>query len=174
MSDGALIRKEEIMIKWERLADAGKPALNEAITVENFELLCFFLAYWIFELGSCAAPIGPGNNLEIMSTRIIKVSSAPSVIGIDLVRPMMMRICPERKPALPDSPKDFVKLHFAHKKGVMLRRNLAVGVVEVQSDLIIYLHRQERSKRSRSRKPENFNKKSCGLDLVARVDDGMV
>jgi glycogen debranching enzyme len=37
MSDGALIRKEEIGIKWERLVDAGEPALDEVITVENFE-----------------------------------------------------------------------------------------------------------------------------------------
>ena len=37
MFDGALIRKEEIGVKWERLADAGEPALDEVITVENFE-----------------------------------------------------------------------------------------------------------------------------------------
>jgi len=37
MSDGALIRKEAIGIKSERLADAGEPALDELITVENFE-----------------------------------------------------------------------------------------------------------------------------------------
>src|SRR4029078_12182355 len=108
------------------------------------------------------------------SIRVFKVSSAPSVIGIDLVRPMVMRVCPERKPAPPNAPENFVKLHLAHQKGVMLRRNFAVSVVEVQSDLIIHLHRQERSKGSWSRKPENFNKKSCGLALVARVDDGMV
>src|SRR5262245_53572292 len=128
----------------------------------------------IFELGSDAAAIGSGNYLEIMSTRVFKVSSAPSVIGIDLVRPVMMGICPERKPALPDAPENFVKLHFAHQKRVMLRRNFAVSVVEIQSDLIIHLHRQERSKGSWSRKPENFNKKSRGRALVARMDDGMV
>jgi glycogen debranching enzyme len=37
MSGGALIPKEQIGIKWERLADAGKPALDEAITIENFD-----------------------------------------------------------------------------------------------------------------------------------------
>src|SRR5262245_52679741 len=109
-----------------------------------------------------------------MSTRVIKVSSAPSVIGIDLVRSMMMGICPERKPALSDALENFVKLHFAHQKSVMLCRNLAVGVVEIQSNLIIHLHRQERSKGSWSGKPENFHKKSCGRSLVARMDDSMV
>ncbi len=37
MSDGALIRKEEIGIRWERLVDARKRALNEVITIRNFE-----------------------------------------------------------------------------------------------------------------------------------------
>ncbi len=37
MSGGALIRKEGIGIKWERMVDAGKPALDEVITLENFE-----------------------------------------------------------------------------------------------------------------------------------------
>src|SRR5215813_4301544 len=109
-----------------------------------------------------------------MTARIFKVSSAPSVIGIDLVRPMVMRVCPERKPPLPDAPENFVKLHLAHQKGVMLRRNIVVSVGEIQSDLIIHLHSQERSEWSWNRKPEDFNKKSCGRALIARVDDGMV
>src|SRR5262249_11955988 len=104
-----------------------------------------------------------------MTARIFKVSAAPSAIGIDLVRLMVMRVCPKWKPALPDAPENFVKFHVAHQKGVMLRRNIAVSVVEVQSDLIIHLHRQERSKGSWSGKPEYFNKKSCGRAFVARV-----
>jgi len=109
-----------------------------------------------------------------MTTRIFKVSAAPSVIGIDLVRPMVMRVCPERKPAPPDAPENFVKLRIAHQKGVMLRRKISISVGEVQSDLIIRLHRKEWSKGGWSWKPENFNKKSCGRALVVRVDDGMV
>src|SRR5215813_3127364 len=107
-----------------------------------------------------------------MSTRIFKVSPTPSIIGIDLIRPMMMRVCPERKPAPLDAPENFIKLRITHQKRVMLRRNLPVRVVEVQSDLVIQLHRQERSKGSRRRKSENFHKKSCGLALVSRGDDG--
>jgi glycogen debranching enzyme len=37
MSGGGLIRKEEIGIRWERLVDPGKPALDELITIENYE-----------------------------------------------------------------------------------------------------------------------------------------
>lgn len=37
MSGGALIRKEEIGIRWRRLVDARKPALDEVITIKNFE-----------------------------------------------------------------------------------------------------------------------------------------
>jgi hypothetical protein len=109
-----------------------------------------------------------------MTARIFKVSAAPSVIGIDLARPMVMRVCPERKPALPDATENFVKLHIAHQKGVMLWRNISISVGEVQSDLIISLNRKEWSKAGWGRKPENFNKKSCGRALVVRVDDGMV
>src|SRR5262249_48992770 len=36
MTDGTLIHKEEIGIRWDRLMDANKPALNELITLENF------------------------------------------------------------------------------------------------------------------------------------------
>lgn len=36
MADGRLIHKEEIGIKWERILDAGRLALDERITVENF------------------------------------------------------------------------------------------------------------------------------------------
>ena len=36
MADRTLIRKEEIGVKWERLVDAGQPALDELITLENF------------------------------------------------------------------------------------------------------------------------------------------
>src|SRR5262245_60669314 len=101
-----------------------------------------------------------------MSTAVFEVSSVPAVIGIDLVRTMVMRVRPERKPTPMNAPENFVKLHITHQKSVMLRRNFAVGVVEVQSDLIIQLHSHERSKGSWSRKPENFDKKSRGLSLV--------
>src|SRR5262245_26295566 len=126
------------------------------------------------QLRALCLAIGSGHNLKIMTARIFKVSATSSAIGIDLVRPMVMRVCPERKPAPPDAPENFVKLHLAHQKGVMLRRNIAVGVVEVQSDLIIHLDSQERSEWSWNRKSEDFNKKSCGRALIARVDDGMV
>src|SRR5215510_9729270 len=121
-----------------------------------------------------AAAIRSGHNLEVMTARIFKVSAAPSVIGIDLVRPMVMRVRPEGKPALPDAAEYFVKLRIAYHKGVMLRRNFAVSVLEVKSDLIIHLHSKERSEGGWGREPENFNKKSRGRALVARVDDGMV
>src|SRR5262245_14889348 len=109
-----------------------------------------------------------------MSIRVFKVSPTPSVIGIDLVLQMVMGVCPERKPSPLDTPENFVKLHLAHQKSVMLRGNLAVSVVEVQGDLIVHLHRQERSEGNWSRKPENFNKKSRRLALVARWNDGVV
>jgi glycogen debranching enzyme len=35
-SDGELIRKEQLGVKWERMVNAGKPALDEVITLENF------------------------------------------------------------------------------------------------------------------------------------------
>ncbi|MBO0726540.1 MAG: amylo-alpha-1,6-glucosidase [Blastocatellia bacterium] len=37
MSGGALIRKEGIGVRWERLVNAGKLALDELITLENYE-----------------------------------------------------------------------------------------------------------------------------------------
>ncbi len=37
MYGGALIRKEGIGVKWERLVNADRPALDELITMENFE-----------------------------------------------------------------------------------------------------------------------------------------
>src|SRR5262245_30140574 len=109
------------------------------------------------QLPAVCVALWPGHDLEIMTGRIFKVSATPSVIGIDLVRPMVMRVCPERNPALPNAPENFVKLHIAHQKGVMLRRNISIRVGEVQSDIIIRLHRQEWSKGGWSRKPENFN-----------------
>src|SRR5262249_7417287 len=102
------------------------------------------------------------------------VSSAPSVMSVDLIRQMMMRVRPERKPAPPDAPEDFVKLLFAYQKGVMLRRNLAFSVVEVQSDLIIHPNRQERSTGNWSREPEHYNKKACGLAFAPLGNDGVV
>src|SRR5262245_12367430 len=121
-----------------------------------------------------AAAIRSGHNLEIMTARIFKVSAAPSVIGIDLVRPMVMRVRPEGKPAPLDAAEYFVKLRIAYHKGVMLRRNFAVSVREVKSDLVIHLDRKERTEGGWGREPENFDKKSCGCALVARMDDGMV
>ena len=109
------------------------------------------------QLPAVCVALWPGHNLEIMTARIFKVSAAPSVIGIDLVRPMVMRVRPELKPAPPDAPENFVKLYFAHQKGVMLRRNISISVGEVQSDIIIRLNRKEWSKGGWSRKPENFN-----------------
>jgi glycogen debranching enzyme len=37
MAGGELIRKEGIGVRWERMVDAGKPALDELITIENYE-----------------------------------------------------------------------------------------------------------------------------------------
>src|SRR5262245_18595285 len=121
-----------------------------------------------------AAAIRSGHNLEIMTARIFKVSAAPSVIGIDLVRPMVMRVRPEGKPAPPDAAEYFVKLRIAYHKGVMLRRDFLVSVQQIKSDLIVHLDRKEWAEGRWSREPEDFNEKSCGFAHVARVDDGMV
>jgi len=70
-------------------------------------------------------------------------------------------ISPVTKAALLDAREDAIKVLFADQKGIVLRRNLAVLLIEIQRHAVINLYHQHRPERRRRRQAKNFCHKAC-------------
>src|SRR2546423_1246251 len=67
---------------------------------------------------SAAAAVRAGEDLEVVAAGVGEVAPAAAVAVIDLVRHAVVRIRPERNPALADATEDLVELGFAHQERV--------------------------------------------------------
>src|SRR6516162_4089385 len=98
-----------------------------------------------------AAPVRPGNHLEIVAVWIAKIDAASTIVVVDLARPAAPRISPVVEAAILDATEDGVEVSFADQEGVVLRPNRALGVGKVERDAIVQLDDVEMAEAGRHR-----------------------
>jgi hypothetical protein len=65
---------------------------------------------------------------------IFEVNAAAPVIAVDFAGAVLAGVGPVLEPSLADAAEDPIEIVFTQKEGVMLGRDLIVGVVEVEGD----------------------------------------
>jgi hypothetical protein len=66
-----------------------------------------------------------------VAIRVLEIDATPAVVVINLTFLGSCRIGPEGKASFLNSPKDLIELRFTNKKRIVLRRDLAILVHEV-------------------------------------------
>src|SRR5258706_12458748 len=120
------------------------------------------------------APVGPGDNFQVMAIGVGEVNTPPAVVVVDLARAAAHRVGPVFKPPLANSPENRVKIHLADQEGVVLWADRAFGVGEVERDLVIEFHHVEMAEASRRWPTQHLGQEPSGHRLVVRPDDGVV
>src|ERR1700730_17641612 len=122
-------------------------------------------------LGSAAAAVGAGDDLEEVPTRILEVDTAPAIVGVDLALFMLVGVGPVGQIASSDATEDLVEVALVDEERVVLRRDVIAPVHEVEADVVIRGHNEERTKRGGLREAENLREKRRGYLLVAGTHD---
>src|SRR5262249_30052855 len=120
-------------------------------------------------LGSAA--VRTREDLEQVAVGVAEVQAAASVVTIDLAAPRAARVGPIFDAALADASEDRVEVVLIDQKGIVLRRDLTVAVVEVERYAILELDDQERTEARGARPPENLGEEGRRLFLVTAPDD---
>src|ERR1051325_1849843 len=123
---------------------------------------------------SLSAAVWPSNDLQVVSVRVFKIKAASIIVLVDLVFLPVIRVSPEGKLTFAYAAEDFVESHFAYEKGVVRPQEIVLGLNEVESNFIVELYSQEKSKLGRLRKSQDVGQKIGGNFLVSRVNDQMV
>src|SRR3546814_20031502 len=79
-----------------------------------------------------AAAVGPGDDLEEMPVRILEIEAAAAVVAIDLSRLRLPGIGPVGKLPVAAPTAYPVEFGFADQEGVVLWRNFALGIHDVE------------------------------------------
>src|ERR1700722_15294870 len=120
------------------------------------------------------APVGPGDNFQVMAIGVGEVNAPPAVVAVDLARAVAHRVGPVLKPSLADAAENGVKISLADQEGVVLRADRAFGVSEVERDPVVEFHHVEMAEASRRRPTQHLGQEPSGHRLVGRPDDGVV
>src|SRR5688500_9310063 len=121
-----------------------------------------------------AASVRHGDDLQVVSVRVVPVEAASTVVGVDLALGPMERVGPEGEPALDDPGLDLVELVLAHHERIMLRMDLAVVVGVIHRYAVVDLDDDERPVRRRLRQPQDLDEELRRRVLVGARDDGVV
>src|SRR5262249_1544447 len=97
-----------------------------------------------------------------------------AVVVVDLLRGLLEGIRPVVETTLDDAPVDLVELVLRHDEGVVLRRDVAVDVVEVHRDAVAELDHEERPEACGLGQPEHLREKRRRLLLVAAPHDRVI
>src|SRR3990172_4786657 len=116
---------------------------------------------------SAAAAVRTGEYFEQVAVRILEIDAATTIAGIDPVRLALHRIGPVGDLAFLDPGKNLVELVLADQESVVLGSDAALGVDEVECDLVFCVHGQEWSERHRSREAKDLRQEGCRGALVA-------
>ena len=95
------------------------------------------------------APVGPGDNFQVMAIGVGEVDTPPAVVVVDLARAVAHRVGPVFKPSLADAAENSVKIRIADQEGVVLWADRAFGVGEVERDTVVEFHHVEMAEASR-------------------------
>lgn len=79
-----------------------------------------------------AAGVGPGENFQQVTIGVFEVESAAAVVAVDLARSPLAGVGPVLNSALANAAEDLIEVVLSDEKGIVLRGDLAVGLVEVE------------------------------------------
>src|SRR5215831_974054 len=78
-----------------------------------------------------AAAVWTGDDLQQVAVRIIEIDPTPTIPGIDLVTLVAVGVRPIGKVPLTNPREDLIEFNLDYKKGIVLRRDLVLGVVDI-------------------------------------------
>src|SRR5918997_1694496 len=117
--------------------------------------------------------VGTGQDLQEVPVRVLEVDAPAAPSGVDLALPALVRVGPVRHAPRGDAPEDLVELGVTDQEGVVLRRDAALGVHEVEAHAVGRLHHLEAHGVGGSGKPEELRHEDCRCLAFAGVDDGV-
>src|SRR5262249_31186602 len=97
-----------------------------------------------------------------MPVRILEVEPAPAIMMINLALLPLAWVGPVGELARTNSLEDRIEIRLVDQEGVMLARNLAVGVHVVEVRSVVGLDHDERSPPRWSGQPQHLGEKLCG------------
>src|SRR3954452_18266414 len=92
---------------------------------------------------ACAGPVGAGDDLEQMAVRVLEIEAAAAVVPVDLAGPGLRRIRPVSQALRADAPISGVEFRLTDQEGIMLARDLAFPLVEIEGHMIVELDHEE-------------------------------
>jgi len=93
---------------------------------------------------------------------------------VDLTRPVPLGVGPVRQAAGPDPTEDLVELGLGDQERVVLRVDRPMVVSEIEGDVVVDLHDQERAVGCRPVEAQDLGEERRGRMLVTHRHDGVV
>ena len=121
-----------------------------------------------------AAAVGAGEDLEEVAVGVLEIDASAAVVPADFAGAFSVWIGPVLEPSIADAAEDLVEVVFADQKGIVLGRDLAVVIVEVNGNIVVERDDEHRAERLGARQSEDFCEEVCRLLLVAAPDDRVV
>ena len=121
-----------------------------------------------------AASVGPGDEFEEVSARVVEVDSAAVVPGVDSAGFAPLRIRPVGKAARAYARENRIELGFGDEECVVLSSDVALGVHEVERQVGVNLHDRERSDMAWRRQAHQLTEEARRDVLVACVNDSVI
>ena len=115
-----------------------------------------------------------GDRLEQMPFGIGEIDPPSAEMRIDLSRPGPRRIRPVIETARADPPEDRVEFRVAHQEGIMLDRDVALLLVEIERHMVVQVDDHEMQEGARRGPAEHLGEKGRGAHLVMAPDDRVV
>src|SRR5262249_24813587 len=121
-----------------------------------------------------AAAIGPRDNLEQMTIWILEVDAASTVMVVNLACLGARGIAPIWEPLLSHPTKDLVDLRFANQKGIVLHRDVAILVHEIDAYAVAGGHHLKWPPLIGCGQAQHLRKKARRCFAIVRPYDGVV
>ncbi len=67
-----------------------------------------------------------------MTVRVLKIHSTATIVPIDFSSPVLAWVGPILQASIVNAGKSSIEIVFTYQEGIMLRRNLAIALVEVE------------------------------------------
>src|SRR5262249_9134623 len=118
-----------------------------------------------------AAAVRKGDDFEQMAIGVLEVHSAAAIVVVDSAGPLLPGVGPVLESSLAQTGEDSVEIVFRYQKGIVLRGNLAVGVVEVEGDAVGELDDEEWSESGWLGQAQDLGEERRRPALVAAPDN---
>lgn len=109
-----------------------------------------------------------------MAVGVLEIDAAAAVVATDFAGAFPVGIGPVLEPSIADAAEDLVEVVFADQEGVVLRRYVAVVIVEVDGNVVVERDDEHRAERRGARQAKYFSEERRRLLLVSAPNDRVV